>query len=68
MAWRGRLVRLDQSGGSNEEYDEERRYLLTALGVPVRKWLGWAGLEGLIGRVDPMVNLMRNDDTISQRL
>ena len=40
----------------NDEYNEELRDWLTALGVSVQKWLGGAG------------NMMRNDGTGSQRL
>ena len=43
----------------DDESDEELRDWITALGVSVRKWLGWESLAGLIGWVDPMMNMMK---------
>ena len=42
MTWKGRIGRLDQSGGPDDESDA------------VRKWLGGTGLADLISRVDLM--------------
>ena len=43
----------------NDESDKELRDWLTALGVLVKKWLGVASLSGLIGRLDPMINMIK---------